>query len=93
MPDVLTGHAAQIGVPRLGDPYRVVRWMLTVEVECRQCEAHATVTLVNNQPARCPRCGAEYACGGFRWDVTTAAVAARPPQFAISASPPAKPVS
>lgn len=75
-------------IPMLGLGYRVLRVSVIVELECEQCEAHAAVTLINSQPARCATCGAEYDCGGVRWDATKQAD--QPPQVAISAGLPTR---
>jgi hypothetical protein len=68
----------------VGAPFRVVRWNLLVEIQCRQCDKGRIVVAVNTQEAICPECHATYAVGGMRWDVNT-----RPtPEFAIASSPP-----
>lgn len=75
------------GALNLGAKYRVVTWTIVVTIECRQCDAHATVTLVNTQEAICPSCGATHALGGMRWDVTAPTL--QTPQFGIASSAPA----
>jgi hypothetical protein len=69
--------------------FTVVRWTLSVTVECRQCQAKADVTLVresNGQgtgEAACPSCGATYDLGGMAWDIRIGQ-----PNFAIASSTP-----
>jgi hypothetical protein len=71
----------------VGSPFEITSWMLVVMLVCRQCEAKSQLTLVNNQAARCPKCGAEYQCGGMRWHVTEEPT----PRLAIASSAPTRP--
>lgn len=77
------------GAINLGARYRVVNWTVVVTIECRVCDAHATVTLVNTQEATCPTCGATHALGGMKWDITSPTL--QTPQFGIATEPAAAP--
>jgi hypothetical protein len=71
-------------IPDLGKPYVVRHWQVTAVVECRHCDAHATVFLTNTVVGRCPSCGAPFALGGLEWDSE-----ARPlPKIIIGTAPP-----
>lgn len=78
------------GVPVIGAPYVVKQWLVVVTIECRQCDAHPTITLTNQQPAACPACGASYQCGGLLWDSSKPGRAGTEAQVAIAASTPQK---
>ena len=73
-----------------GATFIVRRWLLSVTVECLQCDATQEVTLVraSHGPSpfevACPGCGAIYDLGGMAWDTRSGDV----PQFAIADSAP-----
>lgn len=73
-----------------GATFRVRRWLLSVTVECLQCESKQEVTLVRVSHGEspfevaCPGCGAVYDLGGMAYDVRSG----QKPQFAIAPSKP-----
>lgn len=73
-----------------GATFVVRRWLLSVTVECLQCESKHEVTLAraSHGPSpfevACPGCGAVYDLGGMAWDVRIG----QSPRFAIAASAP-----
>jgi hypothetical protein len=73
-----------------GATFRVRRWILSVTLECLQCEQAHEVTLVraSHGPSpfsvACPSCGAVYDLGGMAWDVRSGDA----PRFAIADSAP-----
>lgn len=74
------------GVPHLGAPYRIVKWTISVTVECA-CPAHHDVMVVLSTLGQllgtCPGCGAEFALGGIRLEP-----GGQKPEIAIAYTPP-----